>query len=50
MSNILFVPDFFIKKKAKYFGDKWIWQMGKFSQKEKFSPNDRNLFLDQVSL
>ena len=49
----MLVPYFLIEKNAKYIfeaGGEWIWQMGKFSQKENFSPYDRELFLDYVSL
>jgi len=43
----MLVPYFLIEKNAKYIfgaGNEWIWQMGKFS------PYDRELFLDYVSL
>jgi len=52
MYGSVLVPYFLIEKNTKYIfraGSELIWQMGKFSQKGNYSPNDRELFLDHVS-
>jgi len=43
--SITSILNFLIEKNAKYIfgaGGKWIWQMGKFSQKGNFSPKRRS--------